>query len=90
MGGGPRTFSVTVVRPTSGLPSFEVGAYEYVGERLPEVGETISVQRIAQPDGGDAVRGYVTRVDATAETPISVTAVTQEQEPDRAEDDLLA
>ena len=40
---GVNTYSVTMVRPTYGLPSFEVGAYEYVGDRLPYVGETIEV-----------------------------------------------
>ena len=73
--GGPHTFSVTMVRPSTGLPSFEVGAYEYVAERLPYVGETIPIRKIVDPDGGDEVRGYVTRVDPNAGTPISVTNV---------------
>ena len=75
--GGPHTFSVTMVRPSTGLPSFEVGAYEYVGERLPYVGETIPVRKVVGPDGGDEVRGYVTRVDPNAGTPISVTHVAE-------------
>ena len=73
--GGPHTYSVKMVRPSTGLPSFEVGAYEYVGERLPYVGETILLRRVVDPDEGSEVRGYVTRVDPNAGTPISVTEV---------------
>ena len=87
--GGPHTFSVTLVRPSNGLPSFEVGAYEYVAERLPYVGETIPIRKIVDPDGGDEVRGYVTRVDPNAATPISVTQV-DDPEPAPTADDVLA
>ena len=76
-----RTFSVTMIRPTTGLPSFEVGAYEYVAERLPYVGSTISIRRALGPDSGEEARGYVTRVDPRAETPISVTEVASESSP---------
>jgi hypothetical protein len=69
-----RVYSVTLVRPSSGLPSIEVGAYEYVGAGLPWVGDTIGVRRVSG-EGGDVARGYVTRVDPSAETPISVTAL---------------
>jgi hypothetical protein len=73
----PRTFKVKLVRVGPGLPYIEVGAYEYVAELLPGPGETITVNRVVG-GGGDArveVRGYVTRVDPTAEMPISVTEV---------------
>ncbi len=80
---GVNTYSVTMVRPTYGLPSFEVGAYEYVGDRLPYVGETIPIRKIVGPPEDGAVRGYVTRVDTSAGT-ISVTEVT---EPDQKTDD---
>ena len=75
--GGLYTYSVTLVTPTNGLPSFEVGAYEYTGDRLPYVGETIPLRKIVGPDGGDEVHGYVTRVDPDAGTPISATAVAE-------------
>ena len=48
--GGLHTYSVTRVTPTNGLPSFEFGAYEYTGDRLPYVGETIPLRRIVGPD----------------------------------------
>lgn len=82
-----RTFSVTMIRPTTGLPSFEVGAYEYVGAQLPYVGTTIPIRRALGPDTGEEARGYVTRVDPRADTPISVTEVRGEPGP---VDDLLA
>jgi hypothetical protein len=65
------TFSVTMIWPGV-VPSVEVGAYEYVGLSLPEVGETINVRK-AGADG--RIRGYVTRVVPSAFTPISVTGV---------------
>ncbi len=79
-----RVYSVTLVRPSSGLPSIEVGAYAYAGDGLPWVGDTIEIRRV-DGQASDVVRGYVTRVDPTAENPISVTAL---QEPER--DDVLA
>ena len=77
-----------MVRPSSGLPSFEVGAYEYVGERLPDVGETIPLRKALDSGGGDEVHGYVTRVDPAAGTPISVTEVASEPMP--STDDVVA
>jgi hypothetical protein len=75
-----RSFSVTLMRPTNGLPSIEVGAYEYVSARLPLVGETIPVRRVSD-EAGDDVRGYVTRVDPSADPPIAVTELLDEPEP---------
>jgi hypothetical protein len=72
-------FSVTLVRPTSGLPLVEVGAYEYVADTLPRVGDTIAVHRVSGV-ASDVARGYVTRVDTSAENPISVTAVPDQPE----------
>ena len=66
------TFSVTLVRPGP-WPSVEVGAYEYTGPSLPSVGDSVSVRKV---DGGEERRGYVTRVVASAMTPISVTEAT--------------
>jgi len=76
-----RIYTVTLVRPSSGLPSIEVGAYEYVGAGLPWVGDTIGVRRV-NGEAGDVARGYVTRVDPSAESPISVTALPDDAEPD--------
>jgi len=75
-----RVYSVTLVRPSSGLPSIEVGAYEYVGARLPWVGDTIEVRR-ANGEAHDVVRGYVSRVDPSGENPISVTALAEDAGP---------
>jgi hypothetical protein len=85
-----RTFSVTLVKVGPGLPYFEVGAYRYTAEWLPQVGDTISIQPIAASDGEPAVelRGYVTRVNPMSETPISVVEV--ETSALVATDDLLA
>jgi hypothetical protein len=76
-----RVYSVTLVRPSSGLPSIEVGAYEYVGAGLPWVGDTIGVRRV-NGEVGDVARGYVTRVDPNAENPISVTALPEPESGD--------
>jgi hypothetical protein len=75
--GDERTFTVTLVKVGPGLPYFEVGAWTYTAEWLPEVGDTIAVSRLAHPDGGapDETWGFVTRVDPMADTPISVTEV---------------
>jgi hypothetical protein len=85
-----RTFSVTLVKVGPGLPYFEVGAYRYTAEWLPQVGDTIWIQPIAADDGDPAaeLRGYVTRVNPTSETPISVVEV--ETPALLATDDLLA
>ena len=72
------TLSVTMVRPGP-VPSFEVGAYEYVGSSLPAVGETILIRKVV---GGEQTRGYVTRVNPAADTPISVTEVASEPSTD--------
>jgi hypothetical protein len=74
------TLSVTMVRPGP-VPTFEVGAYEYVGPSLPAVGETILIRNVV---GGEQTYGYVTRVNPSAETPIAVTEVASEAstEPD--------
>jgi hypothetical protein len=77
-----QTYSVTMVRPGP-VPSFEVAAYEYVGESLPFVGDTIPLRRVAS---GEAARGYVTRVKPAADTPIAV----MEIEGDPLTDDFLA
>ena len=78
---------MTMIRPTSGLPSFEVGAYEYVAESLPYVGATIPLRKALGPDSGEETCGYVTRVNPSADTPISVTEVKSEP---GSIDDLLA
>ena len=72
--GNAFTFSVTMVR-AGAVPSFEVAAYEYVGVRLPCVGETILLRKVAD---GEQTRGYVTRVNPVADTPIAVTEVASE------------
>ena len=70
----PRAFSVTMVRPGV-VPSFEVGAYEYFGRGLPLVGETILMRRTEGPQAGEALQGYVTRVNPSSDSPIAVTEV---------------
>ena len=69
-----RAFSVTMVRPGV-VPSFEVGAYEYFGRGLPLVGEIILMRRTEGPDAGEALQGYVTRVNPASDSPIAVTEV---------------
>jgi hypothetical protein len=72
-----RTFAVTLVKVGPGLPYFEVGAYRYTGPWLPQVGETISVTRVAPPAEGasDELQVFVTRVNPVSDTPISVMEV---------------
>ena len=70
----PRAFSVTMVRPGV-VPSFEVGAYEYFGRGLPLVGEIILMRRTEGPEAGEALQGYVTRVNPGSDSPIAVTEV---------------
>lgn len=77
-----RAFSVTMVRPGV-VPSFEVGAFEYVGRGLPLVGETIVLRRTEGPDAGEVVQGYVTRVSPGSEPPIAVTESGDPTAPDR-------
>ena len=75
-------FSVTMVRPGP-VPSFEVGAYEYVGPSLPAVGDTILIRNVL---GGEETFGYVTRVNPASDRPIAVTEVMSEPS---ATDDYL-
>jgi hypothetical protein len=56
-------------------PSFEVGAYEYFGRGLPLVGETILMRRTDGSLKGEAVQGYVTRVNPSSNAPIAVNEV---------------
>jgi hypothetical protein len=86
--GDERTFTVTLVKVGPGLPYFEVGAWTYTAEWLPEVGDTIAVSRLCDPDGAapEETWGFVTRVDPVADTPISVTEVTSAP---RAPDDYI-
>jgi hypothetical protein len=72
------TLRVTMVRPGL-VPSFEVGAYEYVGASLPSVGETILIRKVV---GGQQAYGYVTRVNPAGDTPIAVTEVASEPSTD--------
>ena len=85
-----RTYTVTLVKVGRGLPYFEVGAWQYTGEWLPEVGDTIAIKRLSAPDGGDPEEawGFVTRVNPTRETPISITAL--ESHPRSPDDYVLA
>ena len=59
-----QVFTVTLVRPSSGLPSIEVGAYEYLGARLPAVGDTIGIRPVSSPGG---LFGTVTAAIRSAE-----------------------
>ena len=85
-----RTYTVTLVKVGRGLPTFEIGAWQYTGEWLPEVGDTIAIKRVSAPDGGDAEEawGFVTRVNPTRETAISITAL--ESQPTSPDDYILA
>src|SRR6476646_2831672 len=81
-----RTFAVTLVKTGSGLPLFEVGAYRYTADWLPQVGDTIAIRSAAAPDGsGPELQGYVTRINPASDTPISVIEV----EGQMGEDDLV-
>lgn len=84
-----RTFAVTLIKPGPGLPYFEVGAYRYTAEWLPEVGDLIPLTRAVVSDGDepDVLEAYVTRVRPASETPISATPVTVSA---RQDDDILA
>ena len=71
-----RTFAVTLVKTGSGLPLFEVGAYLYTADWLPEVGDTISIRPASAVEGsGPDMQGYVTRINPASDTPISVIEV---------------
>jgi hypothetical protein len=71
------SFALTLVRVGPYLPYVEADSYEYRGVGLPEVGETITVSRIAGRDGAtpDETRAYVTRVDGNATPPLRATEV---------------
>jgi hypothetical protein len=75
--GDERMFTVTLVKVGPGLPYFELGAWTYTAQWLPEVGDTIAVSRLSDSDGAapEETWGFVTRVDPMAHTPISVTEV---------------
>ena len=68
------TFTVTLIKPSEGIPLIERGAYLYSAELLPRVGETIPITRgdVEDTDAARPLLGYVTRVDPFAEHPISV------------------
>ena len=70
-----RTFAVTMVRAGRGLPTFEVGAYRYTAEWLPDVGDLITITRASGTETDEPATqvAYVTRVDPTSEPPIRVT-----------------
>jgi hypothetical protein len=82
--GVPHTYGVTLVKVSSGLPLFEVGAYRYTGDRLPRVGDTIPISCVAAPG---ELHGYVTRINPASETPISVVEVAST---DSSIEDVLA
>jgi hypothetical protein len=72
------TFAVTLVKPGTGVPVFEVGAYRYTAGWLPVAGDIITITKApdAVTDGPHERLAYVTRVDPAAETPIRVTEPT--------------
>jgi hypothetical protein len=81
------TYAVTLIKPGSGIPSVEVGAYTYTGDWLPEVGETIVIRPTGAPEGAVAdLQGYVTKVNPVADAPISVVEV----EGQGLDDDVVA
>jgi hypothetical protein len=78
-----RTFAVTLVKTGSGLPLFEVGAYRYTADWLPQVGDTIAISPASAPEGAAPdMQGYVTRINPASDTPISVIEVESEQTAD--------
>ena len=71
------TFAVTLVRPGSAVPYFEVGAYRYAGVSLPHVGDIVTITKATvDTEEQQEIRAYVTRVDPTSDTPIRVTEAT--------------
>ena len=78
-----RTFAVTLVKTGSALPLFEVGAYRYTADWLPQVGETIAIRPASAPEGSAPdLQGYVTRINPASDTPISVIEIEGEQSGD--------
>ena len=78
-----RTFAVTLVKTGSALPLFEVGAYRYTADWLPQVGDTIAITPASAPAGSAPdMQGYVTRINPASDTPISVIEVESEQTAD--------
>ena len=67
----PTTYPVTLIIPRP--PFIEVGAYAYTAEKLPAEGETITLRSILSPSGPrlHELPAQVTRVDRSAEIPIS-------------------
>ena len=83
-----RTFAVTLVKTGSALPLFEVGAYRYTADWLPQVGETIAIRPASAPEGSSPdLQGYVTRINPASDTPISVIEVEGGQSGD--DDDVV-
>ena len=76
-------FALTLVRVGPFLPYVEAGVYEYVAVGLPDVGDTITVSRIAGIDGAtpDETRAYVTRVDGNATPPLMATEAQAKRQP---------
>lgn len=85
------TYAVTLVRVGSGLPVFEIGAYTYTGRWLPQVGDTISIRRASAVEGemSEELQGYVTKVNPTSSSPISVLEVEREPSDASSTDDYL-
>jgi len=82
-----RTFAVTLVKTGSALPVFEVGAYRYTADWLPQVGDTIAIRAASAPDGSAPdLQGYVTRISPASDTPISVIELESGQP---ADDDIV-
>jgi hypothetical protein len=88
--GDERVFAVTLVKVGPALPYIEVGAWQYTGEWLPQVGDTIAVRKPSDLNGAEPEEtwGFVTRVTPTAETPISVTEL--KTAPSSSDDYILA
>ena len=71
-----KPFALTLVRVGPYLPYVEADSYEYSGVGLPDVGDTITVSRIAGPNVTSyETRAYVTRVDGNAKPPLRATEV---------------
>jgi len=81
-----RTFAVTLVKTGSALPVFEVGAYRYTADWLPQVGDTIAIRAASAPEGSAPnLQAYVTRISPASDTPISVIEI----EGGQADDDVV-
>ena len=71
------TFAVTLVRPGTAVPFFEVGAYQYTGTSLPHAGDIVTITKASTNDEErEEMLAYVTRVDPRSDTPIRVTEAT--------------